>query len=92
MADNPGNDSPLLRRLAVMDAMCRSIPRGFWGLVAVDPFEHVPGEELSLLAIYPSREEAEAALAATGTAERARKEWLPQRLFIYEGEGPPDTA
>ncbi|ACL67015.1 hypothetical protein A2cp1_3688 [Anaeromyxobacter dehalogenans 2CP-1] len=79
--------SPLLRRLAAMDAVCARIPRGSYGVVAVDPFDFEPGEELSLVAVFPSREVAEAAIAKMVSAERDREHWMASSFQVYEGVG-----
>jgi hypothetical protein len=91
MTDMPDSESPFLKRIAAMNAMYQRIPRGSWGVVAVDPLEHEPGEELYLIAVYASRVEAEAALAKQAGAEGARSDWIASRLFVYEGEGPADA-
>lgn len=76
-----------LRHEAQSD-MYKRIPRGKFGVVGVDSFDQNPdhaGEDLYLVGIYATREEAEVELASREAAQADCG--IPDRYYIYEGEG-----
>jgi hypothetical protein len=82
------HESPILRQLGELNAMLERIPKGQVGLVGVDNFAWPP--EMYLVAVYPSREEAQAALGASQGEQAGRSDWISDRYFLLDGEGPAE--
>lgn len=83
--------SPLELRLAAITSIRNRIPVGAFGLVGVDSFEEA-GDELYLISIHMSREDAEAALAARRACEIDDPSHLEECLYVYEGPSPGTDA